>query len=228
MLQGGCVYSMNTDPVGSPIHLDHIIENHLYRRDANRINIIVNDSNGVMGEFIPNLKFPSYKPAYKTKFPMNMTEENLKENLMEIYNNGELLGGRVWPNLKYIRCQLTNIVVGIAKDEFRNTIVTAYPIFKYISLGDIENVDNDSSIYIATVCNLNKVTRKPESIYVSSKVSDLKAIKVPTKHRDCMSYRQEVGYTVYIKDISSLYTDTIFEGVKNDKGSILLEIRVDD
>lgn len=222
LLQGGCVYSMNTDPVDA-IDIKHITrpgQGHLYNMSLIKIGVITNKDNGVLSVLVDINK-------RKTIFPKGITRDNLEDNLMEICQNGEFLGNGLDINTKYIRLgKLVVVIVKGAREELENTIRTAYPILRYISLDEIENADNDLEVYIATVYKKNKKTNKSEWKDINSVASDIKTIRDSS---NIIAYRKEnEGREICIKDISLYYSAEIFGVERFSRGSILLEVRAEN
>lgn len=198
LLQFGSVDAMN---------LGHIINCHVYNDNKKYTDIVKNSETGVISAISMDNR--------KTIFPENMTKESLEKELLYTWSNGEILAAT--DTLKYIRHPYSKLVIGIAKNASDN-IVTAYPVLKYIPLSAINDVDKDVSIYIATVHNKKNKTAKR----VSSTVGEIKERRYSCTPLAVRWTSDDEG--VAVVDISAYYTDAIYSGIKNERGSILVEV----
>lgn len=108
------------------------------------------------------------------------------------------------------------IVVAMARHS-SDAIVTAYPVLRYITFGEIDGMNKKKSLYIAT----NNTTKK----HVKTKISDIELMT----QKDSGSVFVGVGVhgdeVFSVVDISSHYTHDLFLGVKSQRSSILVEVK---
>lgn len=186
------------------MNIQHIKDKHVYDRCKRYTDVIKNEQNDVLSVIVTTDQYKNRK----TLFPSVMTNDALRAMLKDVYINGKLCARS--STVKYIKHPKSSIVIAMAKDADEK-IVTAYPILRYISLQEIQVEDEQKELYIATV----------GSQKISSLVYDLKKMAMPGIF---LGYRQLSNDTaVLVTDISSSYTDELFFGVQNNRGSILIE-----
>lgn len=198
LFQFSCVYPMN---------LGHIINCHVYNGDKKYTDIVKNSENGVISAVNMHHR--------KTIFPETMRKNSLEKDLLYTWQRGEVLAET--PTIKYIRRPYSNLVIGMAKNSSGN-IVTAYPVLKYIPLSFMHGANKDLPIYIATVYDENNKKAKN----VSSKVSEIQKIGPQGIFVGFRWTPSNEG--IAVMDISSYYTNEIFSGIENERGSILVEV----
>ncbi len=206
---------MSLSSIVQAMNLDHILATHLYNDKVKYQDVVKNDQNNVRSVVYPNNAY-KITGQRKTIFPESMTAESLEKELQYIYNTGTVLCKT--KTIQYIQHPISSLIVGMSKNkkDYSDLISTAYPVLRYISLHEIESCDKN--IYIAHA----KSKDSKELVKIERSAADIKAL-APKGVYIGSSLTKEIVVT----DIAADFTELLFSGKINERGSILVERRND-
>jgi len=201
--------------------LKHLGEIHCHNSDATYRDIVWNNKTGVSSVRYTDTKRDYLNGQRKTVFPQGMDNKYVSQLIAltikdtPLFEHAQNTGDTV--QYKQINVGKSSLPCVVVKNKVGN-LVTAYPGLRYISLQELSEHGDTDSLYIATY----RDKKTGNKINLNTTVQDIKKLSRSGAFLALRDNPSGFGKE-YLVDISQFFTNHIFYGTEEKRGSILVE-----